>query len=319
MTESNNNITDEDKSRPIGNRMKPYDFLIGKGDNDHVNIEKIYASSKDFVVYRTKFAIRIDLDDDSPKLDLLAERHYKIGMQLARIYSWLPQDLSNTENLNRLISRAITMNLAGCHDEAKKVLAHAEERLVKLMQIQGRLTYTFSAFACVLFVLLGVVFAQNFTSELLPKIILCGAIGGFLSIAIGYERLRIDIDANKTTNILIGFSRIIIAVIASIFLYFAVQSEIAFSFVRGINNNNGYYLVGIIAGFAEMLVPNIVNNLAGEKRKIIEESFGNFSENEIPSTKNSIEHKNISSNSEQVKPLENNQSIVSAPNQSDAT
>ena len=57
-------------------------------------------------------------------------------------------------------------------------------------------------------------------------------------------------------------SRILIAITASLFSYFAIKSEIAFGFVSKIQENYGIYLIAMVAGFAEMLVPNIMNNLA---------------------------------------------------------
>ena len=61
---------------------------------------------------------------------------------------------------------------------------------------------------------------------------LCGALGGVLSITVGYTKLAIDIDATWKTNSLIGGSRIVIAITASLFSYFAIQSDIAFHLLK---------------------------------------------------------------------------------------
>lgn len=245
-------------------RLKPYDYKIGNPDNDGVPVKKIYAKAIDYVIYRTDTSIRIDMDDDSPKMQEYAANHYKIGIDLARIYSWLPEKLSWSEPINKQIARAMATNVAGNYDDAKAMLAHAEERIIKLKIIQGRIQYTLSAFLIVLTMSFVAMITSSCGASLLPKIMLCGALGGVLSIAVGYNSLTIDIDANWKTNSLIGGSRIVIAIIASLFSYFAIQSGIAFSFIQESQSNYGAYLIAMIAGFAEMLVPNMMNNLASE-------------------------------------------------------
>lgn len=248
-------------------QLKPYDYKIGGIDNDGVEIKKIYAKAMDYVIYRTDTSIRIDMDDDSPKLGDYASNHYKIGVDLARIYSWLPENLSWSESINKQIARAMATNVAGNNDDAKTMLKHAEERIVKLKTLQGRLQYTISSFLIVVLVFAVSVLIYPSESEIFPKVMLCGALGGVLSIAVGFNKLNIDIDANWQTNSLIGGSRILIAITASLFSYLAIKSDIAFSFINKVESNYGIFLIAMVAGFAEMLVPNIMNNLARDNSR----------------------------------------------------
>jgi len=244
--------------------LKPYDFKIGEPDNDGVAVRKIYTKSPDYVIYRTDTAIRIDINDDSEKVPEFSSNHYKIGIDLARIYSWLPENLSWSEPINKQIARAMTTNIGGNYDDAKAMLTHAEERIIKLKTIQGRIQYTLSAFLLVAIAFVASLLTKSEEADLLANIILCGSLGGVLSIAVGYNKLAVDIDADWTTNSLIGGSRIVIAIAAALFSYFAIQSDIAFSFVKVSQSNYGYFLVAMVAGFAEMLVPNMMNNLANK-------------------------------------------------------
>ncbi|GAB0150169.1 hypothetical protein McPS_29090 [Marichromatium sp. PS1] len=246
------------------NELKPYDYKQGCKDNDDVFVKKIYAKMPDFVVYRTDSAIRIDIDDDSEKVEEIKSNHVKIGVDLARIYSWLPESLSWSESINKQIARAIVSNILGSFDEAREMLKHAEDRIIKLKTIQGRLQYTLSAFSIVLVIFLISILYPFGESAIFSQVMLCGALGGVLSIAVGLSKLNIDIDANWQMNSLIGGSRILIAVTASLFSYFAIKSNIAFSFVNEIESNYGIFMVAMVAGFAEMLIPNIMNNLAKE-------------------------------------------------------
>ena len=162
----------------------------------------------------------------------------------------------------------MTTNVAGNYEDAKKMLAHAEERITKLKTIKGRLHYTISALALVvtLFIISKCMSANE--SAIFSQVMLCGALGGLLSIAVGFSKLNIDIDANWITNSLIGASRILIAITASLFSYFAIKSDIAFSFVSHVEKDYGIFMIAMVAGFVEMLVPNIMNNLAKENTRI---------------------------------------------------
>jgi hypothetical protein len=251
----------EEKNKP---RLKPYDFKVGQVDNSGVVVERIYTLSEGYIIYRTDFAIRLDMDDDHPKMKEYVKNHLKIGVELARINSWLPEKLSWSEPINKQISRAMTTNVEGNLDEARSMLSHAEERIIKLKTIQGRIQYTLSAFLVVFIISLLTLLLSSCDAVFLAKVMLCGALGGVLSITVGYSSLKIDIDANWQTNSLIGGSRIVIAVIASLFSYFAIQSGVAFSFIQESESNQGIFLVAMIAGFAEMLVPNMMNNLASQ-------------------------------------------------------
>ncbi|WP_305373125.1 hypothetical protein [Photobacterium leiognathi] len=242
--------------------LKPYDFKVEKLDNDNLIVRKIYAKFPAFIVYRTDSSIRLELNDDMD-IKEYTDNHLRIGVDLARIYSLLPEKLSWSEPINKQIARAISTNVMGNFEDAQKMLHHAEERIIKLKTIQGRIQYTLSALSMVLCIFL-LIYILPVEARLLAEVMLCGALGGLLSITVGYNSLEIDIDANRLTNSLIGSSRIIIAIIASLFSYFAIQTGIAFSFVKTLDTNHGIFLFAMISGFAEMLVPNMMNNLAKE-------------------------------------------------------
>lgn len=266
---SENELSDKEKEQSQ-RQIKPYDYVAGTVDNDKEKVIKIYSKALSHIVYRTDRAIRIDIDDEHKDAKSIGERHYRLSVDLARIYSWLPEDLSKSESINRLVARAITANAAGFPEDAKIILAQAEDRLVKLKTIQGRLQYTLSALTLVFVVFLISLSNGLSSAPILFNIVLLGSLGGVLSIALGFSSLEIDLDASGEVNCLIGCSRILIAISASIFSYFAIQTDVAFSFVAKAPGNSGYYMIAMVAGFAEMLVPNIMSNLVtngGEKQQ----------------------------------------------------
>lgn len=253
-------------------QLKPYDYKNGIPDNDGNIVERIYAKFIGYVIYRTKNVIRVDILDGHQDAKLNTDRHYKIGFPLARLYSLLPENLDRTEPINRLIGRAMTLNIGGEHQEALVVLGHAESRLIKLRTIEGRLQYTGSAFGMValLGTIYGIVISFRLCGHVLDtqllEIMIFGALGGLLSITVGYGSLKIDVDANKITNCLIGASRIVIAIIASIFICFAIKANLILSFLNERADDYGLLTFAMVAGFVEMLVPKIMNNLGKDAR-----------------------------------------------------
>ncbi|WP_397453708.1 hypothetical protein AB3472_13630 [Pseudomonas lurida] len=245
---------------------KPYDYVVGDNDIDGNPIVKIYAKFPEFLVYRTKSAIRIDINDDHTNKDQTINNHMKISVDLGRLYSWLPEELDNSEPVNRQISRAMTTNALGNFEDAQKLLKHAEERILKTKTLVGRLDYTVSAFSFVSFIatitLITACLVGPGEVRTLLYVVLSGSLGGLLSISLGFSKLEIDLDSTNQTNRLIGYSRVIIAISAAIFSYFAIKSEIAFTFIAKSHQHYGLYMIAMMSGFIERLIPNMMNNLA---------------------------------------------------------
>ena len=93
------------------------------------------------------------------------------------------------------------------------------------------------------------------------RIAACGAMGGFLSVALGFRELEIDLDSNWITNCLVGASRILIACSAAIFAMFLIKSGFALQFFDSPNGEYGLYSVATVAGFSLRFVPNLIEDL----------------------------------------------------------
>jgi hypothetical protein len=310
----------------------PDDFRIGGKDNAGENIIDIYLKNKNFVVYRTKQRIQVDINNEVDKEDKVYWfQHQKISVKLARIDARLPRDLSKSEPLNQQIARAIAVNLSGVkrnnlietENIANDLLKEVQKQLKHEQTTQGRITYflsslilpiffttllllalswekinflsrtiffcglvviyialfvsnifdvfffnLFNIFITMVFCILCVMFAyfihDNNIYIMYLKVMLFGALGGVFSVATTYSSLDIDIDAPRYMNILIGVSRVVISTLGAIFVYFHSLSN-----VQPTNANNTYliYLLVMLAGFSEKLVPNIIQNLSGDESK----------------------------------------------------
>ena len=95
----------------------------------------------------------------------------------------------------------------------------------------------------------------------LAQVASCGALGGFLSVSIGIRKLEIDPDADWRINGIAGASRIVIAMIGSIFVYFAIVSGLVLGNLSIEDSNAGVFAISVAAGFSESFVPNILRQM----------------------------------------------------------
>ena len=141
--DKNSKNVEESKEKGI---KKPEKFKIGENDLQGRQIEHIYVTGVDYVVYRTNQGIKVyTYDEYLPKEErVLWNNFLKISSQLGRIYALQPEELSKVESINKTIARAITQSIEGNLEEATKLLNDAESRLIRLRCLQGRLVvYSF--------------------------------------------------------------------------------------------------------------------------------------------------------------------------------
>ena len=247
--------------------VRPIDFRIGALDNSGEKISRIYFQSADYVIYRSRSTIYVDIDDDSEDLERLHDANMRIASVLARVYSFLPGNLNWIEPINKQIARAVALNLSGATPQARDMLGDVELRVRRLKVISGRLQYTVSSLLTAATITLANFWLNSPAASggavgvSHTQIATCGALGGFLSVVLGFRVIEIDCDANWFLNCLIGSSRILVAMVAAVFAYFVVKSGIALQPLAEANSPYGFYTVAILAGFSERFVPNIMDNL----------------------------------------------------------
>ncbi len=253
---------------PVGDDglRKPMQFRIAGNDNSGEIVKRIYVQRPEYVIYRTIDAIYVEYDHSMPGIDSYYERNAKLLRHVSKVTSYLPNNLGECEQITSQVARAVATNLRGLEEVAIKILDEAEQRVLRTRAVQGRLQYTLSSLCVVCCVLLLRYFFFNAwpdsdTAGNYLDIACCGAMGGFLSVATGFKRIDIDIDADKLTNCLVGCSRILISIVGSIFVFFVVKSGIVLGFVNNEGNSFALFAIAIASGFSERFVPNLMDDL----------------------------------------------------------
>lgn len=257
--------------------MRLDELKKGGFDQRGREILDILWSTKDYVIFRHSSGISPHFSDVAETAKQQRAAYASIGPQLSKVNALRSVTVWRAESIDREIARAVYQSLEGDITNAAETLEGVRTRLQNLINLQGRLQYQISCLAAVaLFAILCLAVravasdqAGNLLSPArLASVAMFGALGGFLSISIGLKKLTIDPDADWRINAIAGASRIVIAVIASIFVYLMIAAKLALTSLNLLESDAGIYAISMAAGFSEKLVPNLLRGLSiGEAEK----------------------------------------------------
>ena len=233
----------------------------------------ILWSTQDYVIYRHTSGVSPHFSDDGDIARKQRAAYSSIGPQLSKVNALRSATVWRAASIDREIARAIYQSLEGDLKNAAATLDGVRTRLENLINIQGRLQYQTSCFlTVVLFAILYLAVSLLFANELVTllsaarfaSVAMFGALGGFLSISTSLKTLTIDPDSDWRINAIAGASRIIIAVIGSIFVYLMIVAKLALTGLNLLDSDAGIYAISIAAGFSEKFVPNLLRGLSVE-------------------------------------------------------
>lgn len=232
----------------------------------------VFWSTEEYVIFRHAAGISPHFSDDAEIARHQREAYAEIGPVLAAVNALRSGAIWRGESIDREIARAISQALDGNVENAKRILAAVRERLRNLRTIRGRFEYQTGSLAMTLLALAGllgigpVLSGDQGGSAVSPLMIAqvasCGALGGFLSVAIGIRKVEIDPDAYWLINGLAGAFRIVIAVLGSIFVYFAITADLILGNLSLETSTAGIFAISIAAGFSETFVPNVLQQVS---------------------------------------------------------
>lgn len=261
--------------------MKTKDFKIGGKDRLNREIVKIYSSNPEFVIYKAKTEghkktdklVSFFIDDDRLKREdrIHYNNYLKIGKEVAKVVSSLPNRFINTDLVDSTYARALNQGLIGNTDLAKEMLTDLGNRLYYMRISEGRIKYHLScATIVVIFFCISLIFFVDINAGFYQKIIpilMCGLIGGFLSVLIDVKAYEVDTYADKYFHFSLALTRMFIASIGSLFIYFCIEAKLIFASLDFVKNGSALYVISIVAGFSETLVPNVLKKIEGLSSK----------------------------------------------------
>jgi hypothetical protein len=251
------------------------EVVVGSFDSRGREILEVYWATKDYVIFRHASGISPHFSDVDKLADSQRKTYGNIGPLLSGVNALRSGLILKTVSIDREIARAVAQALEGNVENASEILTAVRKRLLGLISTRGRLQYQLSAF--VFMMIVGAVtwwYTTTMVSStqsgliIVLKVAVCGAIGGFLSVSMTVKTLDIDPDSDWKVNSLAGASRIIIALIGSIFIYFAIKSKLVLGSVDLLSPIEAAYALAIAAGFSETFVPNILQKVSDPDKNV---------------------------------------------------
>lgn len=299
------------RSVPDRAALRPQDIEAGSRDQSGRPVTWVYWSTEDYAIYQWSREVprsgplawlaglfskthpmRIEYGI-SPHFGRPDQRvkYALIHRDLSEIYGLQQGRLACRESINREIARAIMLALEDKAEVAQAILNHLRERLVRMRNIEGRASYLGACMGSML-IALTVLIAALLAADaevswldgtilpllgpdlLLLKVIVCGALGAFLSVCLSIQQLEIDPETPRKVNRISGITRLVIGMAASLIVYLAIGAGIVLADGLSLQVPDGgrlsarvtagILLLAVVAGFSEVFVPNILRRVGGD-------------------------------------------------------
>jgi len=242
---------------------------IGDKDTNGKKITAIYCNAPEYIIYETGDFLRWVYESS-------ASDHYnRVFARVSEIGCLVTDKNEKRRWINAELARALEICFEGHPDTALSILETILDRIIAKRNMATRVAYLLSASIFVLINTLLCIITKVKAPHLqgiFGKDILylfytatLGSFGGIISIILRMKDLDIDQDSGGLLNVMNGLSRIFIAMVCSIIVYFSIKSNI---FLGVLNNINSYFLIysiAIASGFGERLIPNVLKNTKPEK------------------------------------------------------
>lgn len=248
----------------------------GQRDSNNNEITKVVVEASEFFVYEINtpniseslrtYIHTEEEEDKNGMIDRYNEIRSCIGDAKRDMYKALDPIVYKARIAN-LISQALNGN----PQEAKVQFAKLIDEINKEYkgQFMNRIRYLLTALM-VVFLCIGtslVIYTQdvwnNKNIHELIYVATAGSIGGFISVSRRLQETVFARDVWPGIFVFYAIERIVIAIFASIAVFFAIKCNLAFGFFNNKNQNtlHGYIVFSMVAGFSETFLPNLLIKL----------------------------------------------------------
>ena len=229
-----------------------------------------------------KYVVFVDVENDldwetNDAFDSVAEKD-EVQFILGEIDSIQCQDgvryLSDDSKMDfiLLLGRAVCLILHEDNENARKTLVLAKEFLYKRKveitrkwQLISVIIICIAYFICSMFVDMTPLYIQNWSVHW-SACILYGLTGSLLSIIQRTGTKNYDCSSGLLLNILEIIAKYLAGGIGAVFIISVYQSELFFTAFKTIDNQSAVvFILGILSGFSERLVPSLIEKITGEE------------------------------------------------------
>ena len=259
-------------------KEKMDNFKIGNQDSSGNTIKKVFVKSDDYVIYEIdtpilseSFRVYIHSKKQNDP-DGLEKNFEDIKQNLNEVKAVLYK-AKRENSYKQIMASAVAHGISGEIDKSKESLDNIQTRINNEYkeEFESKIIYfSISLFSTIILIILSIL---NYTNVLFDKssfpilneliyIITFGSLGGIVSISIKLKDIEMEKDISKWYFAFYGIERIFIAMVGSIFIYFAIKSNLLFGVLNTVDNPiYSYITIAILAGFSETLVPDMLKRI----------------------------------------------------------
>jgi hypothetical protein len=272
-------MTEEEKEEYRKKISAKLDTLkVGGTDQNNNLIVHIFARGDEYVVYEIKTSrlidsVRVRIDNLTPTDETGVLANYgQIRMEFVRVkeHLYLAVDKDSIKSrVANILAHGIITNPAEANEKFRELREDIKKEYKS--QFYNRIKLLAApSFLLIIFAFLSAFLTCNCgrTADIcfceMLYVLTGGIIGGYFSMLIGIRKLRCEEDTNKYRLMYLcyGLIRIMIAILGSVIIYFAIKVDLIAGFCNELNNPTlGYIVFSVLAGFSESLVPNFLTKL----------------------------------------------------------
>lgn len=254
-------------------------YRIGEKDSNGYTISKVFGRGDEYVVYEIdtkdlvdslKVWINTQVEENTIPIDNFNKVRAKFSEVKGLLYKVVDKTTTKTI-ISHIIIDAIRGNADSANTQFETLIKQINQEYKEQFNNRMRLLISGLLFAgLVIAFAIGTYYNGCYKKfehlHNLIYVVAGGCVGGFFSLSIGLNKIVCEKDVAWWLYIIYGIERIIIALLASAIVYFAIQADLVFSICKKMTNPViGYVIFAIVAGFSETLVPNLLTRLEKEK------------------------------------------------------
>jgi gamma-glutamylcyclotransferase len=237
------------------------DLKIGIKDSSGRKIRRIHArESGRYTIYETT-------DNQIViKGQVLLANVPELNRLLTKIGDLVSNAPSLGKKYNASRAHAMKVFMDGDSETSSCLFQDVFDDMARYLTRRAKIAYQLGAAILMLLSLIALPVASAFGTfdqlgARLCYAVILSSMGGFLSVAIGADKLKVDLQNSHFVNMLYGGLRILIAIISGIIVVFFIEAKIVLSFLKDTSNVSGFIIAAFFAGFSEKLVPNLMHKI----------------------------------------------------------
>jgi hypothetical protein len=264
-------LVSDQKRRSCIDRLMLCELEEGQPDKLGHKVEQILWLGKDYAIYRTHPGVYVQFSDNEQEASEQRQRFIKICPELCELRYLTPQMRSwvlfgrrKATLYDHNIAQAIMLVIEGDVETGRKIAQQALKMAVERVANDNTIKYVCASLAgWFLIIALGVALflLGPPSSDLRPYVVagIAGATGAILSIATRLQSFRLKPCDQSNMNYLMSLIRVgIVGAIAGVVLWLIAPTLLHQSMQQLQSDWQAPASVGLIAGFAERLIPNIM-------------------------------------------------------------